>query len=375
MGERDSRRRRDSDHEAAAPSESAPRPSCAMAGEFAAVVEGPDFPYPVDSARRRSTTRSPGCVGLRARRMTLEQTGNLKDQTTAAFSRTVLGQSVAAGMSGIFQVYSGGIAIDTLSTRLQAGFSMRDALNGRGAKGGFSPLNLYAGHAVMAKGRFPYLFLSLNGYAQTEKFVVSIRKDGAPLAVRLKAPSEEVACIAASTVCGATMITAIECPKILAQLSGGTHTITSVLRESGLKRLMQGYDACLLREGVFQAALFGSPGIAKRFHDIVVATADSNERPWLHRLVAGRELLVTSFALGLCSGFLTNGPDQLKTRIQNGEFRNLAQAVKWQLGEGGGLRHLYGRAAVFRAFYTGHGVVAVNFMRSKVEALIDKSGL
>ena len=39
-----------------------------------------------------------------------------------------------------------------------------------------------------------------------------------------------------------------------------------------------------------------------------------------------------------------------------------------------GLPALYGRAAVFRAMYTGHGVLALNFMRHKVEAAID-SGL
>ena len=36
------------------------------------------------------------------------------------------------------------------------------------------------------------------------------------------------------------------------------------------------------------------------------------------------------------------------------------------------VRALYGRAAVFRAFYTGHGVLALNFMRHKVEAVVDR---
>ena len=49
----------------------------------------------------------------------------------------------------------------------------------------------------------------------------------------------------------------------------------------------------------------------------------------------------------------------------------VAEAAAWQFREGGGLRALYGRAAVFRAFYTGHGVLALNFMRHKVEAAID----
>ena len=37
------------------------------------------------------------------------------------FSKTVLGQTLYASGAGIFQVYSGGIAIDTVSTRMQAG--------------------------------------------------------------------------------------------------------------------------------------------------------------------------------------------------------------------------------------------------------------
>ena len=119
-------------------------------------------------------------------------------------------------------------------------------------------------------------------------------------------------------------------------------------------------------------------------------------------------------------GFITNGPDQLKTRIQarraravgprrrarrprrrlsrtrarlalfrprpralalaparapqNGQFLTFPEAIRWQFREGGGLPALYGRAAVFRAMYTGHGVLALNFMRHKVEAAID-SGL
>ena len=40
------------------------------------------------------------------------------------FSKTVLGQSVCATAAGWFQVYSGGIAIDTVATRLQAGQTM-----------------------------------------------------------------------------------------------------------------------------------------------------------------------------------------------------------------------------------------------------------
>ena len=88
--------------------------------------------------------------------------------------------------------------------------------------------------------------------------------------------------------------------------------------------------------------------------------------------------VATSLSLSICLlrvkpasslaavGFITNGPDQLKTRIQFGQFMNLPEAFAWQMREGGGVRALYGRAALFRAFYTGHGVLALNFMRHKV---------
>jgi hypothetical protein len=82
-------------------------------------------------------------------------------------------------------VYSGGIVIDTLKTRLQNGQSLRQALlvtgrestsahelvrryarrQGAGAGVGWLALvrrcNLAAGHLITAMGRFPSLFLNL----------------------------------------------------------------------------------------------------------------------------------------------------------------------------------------------------------------------
>ena len=129
----------------------------------------------------------------------------------------------------------------------------------------------------------------------------------------------------------------------------------------------------MCREALFNCALLGSPGIARRLQERIAATARDApaDRPLLHRALAGRELLATSFGMGMCVGFITNGPDQLKTRIQNGQFKTFPEAIAWQLREGGGVRALYGRAAIFRGFYTGHGVLALNFMRHKVEHAID----
>jgi len=155
-------------------------------------------------------------------------------------------------------VYSGGIAIDTISTRMQAGQSWREAMFGPGPKlslGGLLRNNLYAGHLVMAQGRFPYLFVNLNTYAQAERAVLSAR--GAPAAagaggggyVRVqKSAAEEAFCIACSTLTGSFMITIIECPKILAQLAERAPgappppapTIQGVIRDHGFGRLLRG---------------------------------------------------------------------------------------------------------------------------------------
>jgi len=110
---------------------------------------------------------------------------------------------------------------------------------------------------------------------------------------------------------------------------------------------------------MFQLAMFGSVPLAEWF-----------ERRRIYRL-NGCEQEAASFCAGLAAGFLSNGPDQLKTRVQCGEFRTFREACVWQMRDGGGLRALHGRAAVFRAFYAAHAVVAVNFMRFRVERALD----
>ena len=46
------------------------------------------------------------------------------------------------------------------------------------------------------------------------------------------------------------------------------------------------------------------------------------------------------------------------------------QAWAWQRVHGGGLRGLYGSAAVCRGLYIAHAVLAFNFARDKVETLL-----
>lgn len=317
------------------------------------------------------------------------------DLTALPFSRTVLGQSVCAAFAGLFQVYSGGIVIDTISTRMQGGKTWQQAIFGR-PKPSLPALmrnNLFSGHQMMAKGRFPYLFTNLNAYAQADKAVlwrkreqIDTAHDGKLSAEELrqalhsKTLPEELFCIMCSTVLSAAVITAVECPKILSQLAktapgekAKTYTALGVLRSHGLGRLMQGYDGCLLREGLFNVALLGSPAISMAVKSQIFVPYRDADTAWgaVARAVAGSEMLVTSFVLGMLCGFSTNGPDQLKTRIQNGQFRTLATAVRWQMREGGGIRALYGQAALYRALYTGHGVLALNFMRTKVERAMD----
>eukprot|EP01046_Picozoa_sp_COSAG06_P009792 COSAG06_NODE_518_length_14769_cov_75.390048_4_plen_174_part_00 len=109
-------------------------------------------------------------------------------------------QAIASVGSGIFHVYSGGIVIDTLKTRLQNGQTLRQALlvtgrestsatelvrryarrQGAGAGVGWLALvrrcNLAAGHLITAMGRFPYLFLNLGTYSQAEQWC--LRRSG-----------------------------------------------------------------------------------------------------------------------------------------------------------------------------------------------------
>lgn len=280
-------------------------------------------------------------------------------------SKTVLGQGLAAGLASCWQVYSGGIVVDTVSTRLQAGQTLRASLYGGGTCYGsatrFDPRQLFAGHAIAAYGRFPYLCVSLNAYARTEALVEGCRRDGASIADRGKTAAEEAACIGMATALGSAMITMVECPKVLAQCSGGTHSLASVYREHGFMRLLRGYDACFLREGMFQVAMFGSVPLAAWLETATEGSA----------ALRGHEQEAASFCAGLAAGFLSNGPDQLKTRVQDGQFRTFREAFLWQMRDGGGLRALHGRAAAFRAIYAAHAVLAVNFMRFRVESFLD----
>ena len=105
------------------------------------------------------------------------------------WSRSLVGQSACATVAGWFQVYSGGIMIDTVATRLQVGYSPAQSLWGvslartnakammrrYSARAGVSMFearrqmllrsNLCAGHFVTMLARFPYLFLNFNAYA------------------------------------------------------------------------------------------------------------------------------------------------------------------------------------------------------------------
>jgi hypothetical protein len=61
--------------------------------------------------------------------------------------------------------------------------------------------------------------------------------------------------------------------------------------------------------------------------------------------------------------------DQLKTNIQRGLFKHVGEAIKYQHANAG-ISALYGRAAVIRGLYVGHGVLSLNFARDKVEKFI-----
>eukprot|EP00501_MAST-03F_sp_TOSAG23-6_P001463 GSMAST32.ASY1.ANO1.1521.1 assembled CDS len=316
------------------------------------------------------------------------------------FSRTFAGQAICAGVAGICQMYSGGIVLDTVSTRLQAGFGIGQALWGiRGYKStnptslisraaavhGVSKTqlclsllkrsNLYAGIGVVVRGRFPYLTLNLGTYAQAEQWVLGIRGG----VYREKTLGEDLFCIVSSTSVGAAAITAIECPKILDQLRGGQvdkanrSTVLGVIKKFGIRRLMQGYEATFLREFCFNCALLGSPGISKRLRSNFIEP--NLETSAVARFFDGKEMFFTSMAMGFPIGFITNVPDQMKTNIQKGQFRNILEAIKWQSTQGGGIRGLLGKAAVYRSLYICHGVVFLNFARTRVETLLNNSRL
>jgi len=297
------------------------------------------------------------------------------------FSRTLLGQTACATVSGWFQVYSGGIAIDTVATRLQAGLSPSQALYGVDKMP--SPLtarmryqlllrsNLFAGHFVTMLSRFPYLCLNFNSYHQTEHIL--LHHNGGDMD-RQKTLGEEMSCVAVATCVSSTAICAAECPKILDQLKGvksehGRETVYGVLSKFGPARLMQGYSACFCREFLFNIALLGSPALSVRLHDNYVVPNMENSA--VARYLNGKEGVAASLFLGCFFGFMTNGPDQLKTNIQKGQFLNMREALAWQMQQPKGLMGLFGRAAVWRAAFIAQAVVSINFARSNVESWLD----
>lgn len=297
------------------------------------------------------------------------------------FSRSMVGQTACATMAGWFQVYSGGIAIDTVATRLQAGLSPSQALYGVEKMPSQLTIslryqmlrrsNLFAGHFVTMLSRFPYLCLNFNSYAQTEQLL--LHHYGGDLN-RMKTFKEEFACVTVATIVSSTAICAAECPKILDQLKGvksnsGRETVYGVLSKFGPRRLMQGYTACFCREFLFNIALLGSPSLALRLrNDYVLPNRESST---LAHYLDGKEGLCSSLGLGMSFGFITNAPDQMKTNIQKGQFLNMREAVAWQLQQPGGLFSLFGRAAVWRASFIAQAVVAINFARSHVEGWIN----
>lgn len=165
----------------------------------------------------------------------------------------LLKTSACATAAGWFQVYSGGIMIDTIATRLQAGATTNYAIWGlrgntpvstvvhrfvrRSAFKYQSPgtmnlamspyqvyggmllrSNLTAGHFVTMLARFPYLFLTFTTYQQTDRLLHSWRAPDQRLAP--KSVLEELACVSTSTLVSTTAITVAECPKIIDQVHG-----------------------------------------------------------------------------------------------------------------------------------------------------------
>lgn len=330
---------------------------------------------------------------------------SLFTQVDVPFKKTIPGQGLCAALAGVWQMTFGGIVLDTISTRLQAGFSLSQSLwgvtnqttnasvlvNRYASANTVSALttrarlltrsNLYAGYVVVVAGRFPYLFINLGTYAQAENLIFSMTGG----VRRQKTLKENLACILCSTTISSLVITAIECPKILDQLKGQKimfdkdgkrlqtkrTTVTGVVRNHGFLRLMQGYDAMFMREFFFNCALLGAPPLAHYLHTTYVEPNVSTSA--MARLIDGKELFLASLCMGIPIGFLTNAPDQLKTNIQKGQFRHIVQAFRHQIGpEGGGIMGLFGRAAVYRSMYITHGVVMLNLSRTYIEGMLER---
>ena len=108
--------------------------------------------------------------------------------------------------------------------------------------------------------------------------------------------------------------------------------------------------------------------MAKKLHSKFVVP--NRETSAFARFLDGKELIAMSLSLGLLFGAFTNAPDQMKTNIQTGQFKNMREAWAWQV-DNGGVRGLFGKAAVYRALYIAHAVIAFNFARDKVESFLN----
>jgi hypothetical protein len=84
------------------------------------------------------------------------------------------------------------------------------------------------------------------------------------------------------------------------------NTISGVVKKHGLPRLFQGYDATLCREFLFGVALLGSPALSRFLAEEFVQP--NKETNMFADFLDGKELLVVSLGMGMCTGFITNGP-------------------------------------------------------------------
>ena len=55
---------------------------------------------------------------------------------------------------------------------------------------------------------------------------------------------------------------------------------------------------------------------------------------------------------------------------QAGKFKNMREAWAWQRVHGGGLRGLYGIAAIYRALFIAQAILTINFARGGVEQFL-----
>ena len=282
-------------------------------------------------------------------------------------------------------------------------------------------------------GRFPYLFTSLNTYATIERFMplgADGRKSRSGEAACIGGACLTSSAVITTVECPKVMAQLNQTPGSVTPTWFGIlkeHGVGRLLRGYDATVLRESFFSCALLGSPFISRELRS----RLVEPTLAAGEDGSWSHRLASAVDGRDMLTTSFCMGLLGakhreirkagpvsrvsrltrapspsllslalarslspisslpparslslivpliapsplaavGFITNGPDQLKTRIQFGQFMSLPEAFAWQMREGGGVRALYGRAALFRAFYTGHGVLALNFMRHKVRAL------